>query len=64
MTDQKELFPGRKPRRDWTMTEALGVFEWFFAEAERQGMTGKDARDWAWRKTWEKVEAPREQFHE
>lgn len=58
MTDQKELFPGRKPRKDWTMLEALGVLEWFQAEAKRLGLEGKEADDWARNKTWEKVEGP------
>lgn len=59
MTDQRELFPGRQPRK-WTMLEAFEVLEANLIEAARLGMTGKDADDWARRRTWETVEgAPR-----
>ena len=54
---QPELFPDRKPRK-WTMLEALGVLEWFLAEADRLGMTEPERTQWARARTWEKVEAP------
>jgi len=56
MTEQREFFPDRKPRRDWLMTEALGVYEHFLKEAAERGLEGKDAADWASARTWEKVE--------
>lgn len=53
---QKEFFPDRKPRRDWSLREAKEALEHFEEEAARLGMTGKDADDWARARTWEHVE--------
>lgn len=60
MTDQqRKLIPDPpKPRKDWSMVEALGVLEWFLAEGERQGMTGAELDQWARNQTWERVEWP------
>lgn len=56
MTAQREFFPDRKPRRDWSLREAREALEHYEKEAERLGMTGKDADDWARARTWEHVE--------
>lgn len=46
--------------RAWTMPGALRTIEYWWREAEKAGMEGRDALRWATHKAWDEIEAGRE----